>query len=221
NFSQRLEAQKYTLSIERSYLIIQGSINIKDLFLQYNIDSKNLEDQKIELTNKAIKDIQLDIDFENAINNNNHETKNYEETFDRIDKTYTGIIQSLKDEISNISIPSWSNFKNRLLFAKHYAKGINQLSQDSESPVNISTSKVFHDKENNIRELIKKYTTKANNNGWTFFGLFKWLNNSAYEIMNKINDAKKIPDSEFAKQIFDLKDDNIASSFLKVYEEWR
>ncbi|CAG8532657.1 10245_t:CDS:2, partial [Racocetra fulgida] len=165
-FTKRLEAQKYALFIDRSYMTIQelqvlveGGMNIKDLFLQYNIDLKKLEDEKVESTNKAIKDIQLDMEI-----------------------------------------------------------NINQ----TESSANISAPKIFYDEENNFHELIKKYTAKAKTNGWTFFGLFKWLNNSTSEVMKKINDdAKKIPDTEFVKQIFDLKDDNIASSFLKVYEEWR
>ncbi|RIB16915.1 hypothetical protein C2G38_2188736 [Gigaspora rosea] len=259
-FKKHLEIQKCALSINRNHMTIQelqvlveDGMNIIDLFLPYHEELKKLEDAKNELVNKTIANIQMDMgifeqiayqildqfysNFENSISDygsQNFETKLDEETYNRIDQAYPGMIQGLRDEITYIPIPSWNRLKTRFLFAKYCAENINQssqhniiesihYSQDSNTQATISASKVFLDEEKNFSELIRKYTTKAIDSGWTFFGFFKRLNNSdTSEVMNKIkSEAEKIPDNEFVNQIFELKDEIIAAKFLKEYEEWR
>ncbi|CAG8775630.1 11530_t:CDS:2, partial [Racocetra fulgida] len=240
-FKQKLEIQKCALSIDRNNMtfqelrvLVEDGINISNIFVQYEIELKELEDENVKSIHKAlekklniIKQIAYQIlrksynGFESLIGD--YDKKQVEEeiiddfkeiffdlAINSINEIDPNIIPRLKNEIFNISTTTWKYLKTRLILAKNcdFANSI---------------SKLFFDEEQDFPKLIKKYKNVLKRYLICVFkGKGLQFNELTSKIIDKINDeVETVSDSEFVKQIFRLDNVMISSKFLNAYQEWR
>ncbi|CAG8744074.1 32109_t:CDS:2, partial [Racocetra persica] len=235
-FKQKLEIQKFALSIDRNNMtfidrnnmtfqefrvLVEDGINIPNIFKQYETELKDLEDKinnffdkALEKKRNVIKQIAYQIlrktynGFESLIGD--YDKNQVEEETISINEIDPNIILRLKNEIFNISTTTWKSLKTRLILAK-------------KCDLVNSISKVFCDEEQDFPKLIKKYKSVFERCLFCVFnGKGLHFNELTRKIIDKINDeVKTVSDSEFVKQIFKLNNEMITSKFVNAYQEWR
>ncbi|CAG8584575.1 25121_t:CDS:10, partial [Gigaspora margarita] len=201
---QKLKIQKCALSINRNKMTIQklqvfveDGINVPDLFLKYNKELKEQEADKVKIVNK-VSDL-----FESLKSDHKNDKIQLGEEIKKIDEIHPDIIPTLKNEIFNISTDRWKYLKTRLIFASHCDL--------------IKKSIIFCDEEQDFSILVKKYKARC-----FLFCASNGILLKTNQIVDKINDeAKKIFDNVFVKQISVLNDEAVTNMFLNAYIEWK
>lgn len=126
------------------------------------------------------------------------------------------IRSKLSGLIGFITHETWSDYKNRFLFAKRCVDKSGEQPRDNITKGSTLVHKIFYDDEKDFGKLVKNYTTEKTSWYSNVSGFFK--NSTANEIIAK---AKKIPDNVFMRQVLDYGDESIVTQFSEIYQVWK